>query len=123
MVHDELDAMAANVQHNYAAEASLDFECCTSKYDKQYLFCTQSQCHHLRNPIPVHRFAALVELESALHENPHKKLLVRALELKQGSKFDSVVDLFLNEILLTGIQSNLPHANALWSAIYLPLMV
>lgn len=45
---------------------------------------------------------AVVELEQLLHDNPHKKLLVRALELKHTTNFDSVVDLFLNEMLLTG---------------------
>jgi hypothetical protein len=50
----------------------------------------------------------VVELEQLLHDNPHKKLLVRALELKHTTSFDSVVDLFLNEMLLTGRLSH-PH--------------
>lgn len=44
----------------------------------------------------------MVELEQLLHDNPHKRLLVRALELKHTTNFDSVVDFFLNEMLLTG---------------------
>ena len=50
----------------------------------------------------------MVELEQLLHDNPHKKLLVRALELKHATNFDSVVDLFLNEMLLTGLHPSLP---------------
>ena len=50
----------------------------------------------------------MVELEQLLHDNPHKKLLVRALELKHATNFDSVVDLFLNEMLLTGLHLFLP---------------
>ena len=50
----------------------------------------------------------MVELEQLLHDNPHKKLLVRALELKHATNFDSVVDLFLNEMLLTGLHQSLP---------------
>lgn len=55
----------------------------------------------------LNRFLAVVEIEQLLHDNPHKKLLVRALDLKHSSKFDSVTDLFLNEMLLTGTCSDI----------------
>ena len=43
-----------------------------------------------------------MELERVLHDNPHKKLLVRALELKHTNRVDSLLDAFLTELLLTG---------------------
>ena len=43
-----------------------------------------------------------MEIERALHDNPHKKLLVRALELKHTNQIDSMLDAFLTELLLTG---------------------
>lgn len=46
----------------------------------------------------------MVEIEQMLHDNPHKRLLIRALELKHGSRLDSLADLFVTEVLLTGKQ-------------------
>lgn len=48
------------------------------------------------------RFAAVVELELLLHDNPHKKLLMRTLELKDISNTERVADIFISEVLLTG---------------------
>ena len=41
-----------------------------------------------------------------LHNNPHKRLLMRALELKRDSNLDSMLDLFVTELLLTGDMGN-----------------
>ena len=49
-----------------------------------------------------HRLAALISIEMRLHGNPHKKLLVRALARHCSTRLDSITDLFLSELLLTG---------------------
>ena len=50
------------------------------------------------------RFYAVVELERALSDNPHKALLIEALERKRSNNFDSFFERLISELFITGQQ-------------------
>lgn len=52
--------------------------------------------------IPACRFAAVVELEMALTENPDKKLLMRALARWRDNQFDNFFERLSTELFITG---------------------
>lgn len=61
------------------------------------------QCACKRQHGSTCRFAAVVELEMALHGNPDKKLLMRALARRRDNKFDSFFDHLMTELFITGL--------------------
>ncbi len=50
----------------------------------------------------LHRFYAVVELERALSDNPHKALLIEALERKRSNNFDNFFERLISELFITG---------------------